>query len=383
MPFFPTVYASGGPFELGLQYGKGARVQVQMALRAYERSFRHFAGIDLRSASRLAREFLPSIEAFDPSIRRELTGIAEGAGVSLETILALNLRTEILLTARRLQGCTAVAVLPPAARDGHTLLAQNWDWMTTAQETSVLLFAEPEGGPAFVTFVEGGLLAKAGFNEAGLGVCFNALVTDLDRGEAGVPAHVLLRALYGAESVPEARRLIERAKRSSSGNYLLAHARGEALDLEADPEAVRVLEPGEGLLVHCNHFVHPEFSRQDVGIQYFPDSPLRYQRAWEVCGAVVGRVDLQTLMALFRDHTNYPHSVCCHPDPQLPAPEQLETAGSLLMDLSDRTLQLTYGPPCSAVYRTFRLEAARAKAGTEGEGRKSTLGGASPPGDPH
>ncbi len=365
MSFFPILSASGSPFELGRQYGKGARVQIQLALRACERSFRHYAGMDLRSASRLAREFLPTIEAFDPSILKELEGIAEGSGVSLETVLALNLRTEILLKAGCLQGCTAVAVLPAATRDGHTLLAQNWDWTTTARESSVLLFAEPEGRPAFATFVEAGLLAKAGFNDAGLGVCFNAMVTDLDRGQVGVPAHVLLRAVYGAESVPEARRLIEEAQRCSSGNYLLAHAKGEALDLEADPEAVRVLKPGEGLLVHCNHFVHPEFSHQDVGVQRFPDSPLRSQRAWEICGKMPGRIDLKTLKALFRDHMNHPHSICRHPNLHLPAAEQLESVGSLLMDLSERTLHLSHGPPCSAEYRVFPLEAARASTGSK------------------
>src|SRR6266446_10660130 len=68
-------------------------------------------------------------------------------------------------------------------------------WLLHAAQTLVVLEARPDDGPDFVTVVEAGLLAKAGLNAAGLGLVTNALVTDADVGEPGLPYHVLLRAI--------------------------------------------------------------------------------------------------------------------------------------------------------------------------------------------
>jgi isopenicillin-N N-acyltransferase-like protein len=57
-----------------------------------------------------------------------------------------------------------------------------------------VLEVRQDEGPDFVTVVEAGLLAKTGMNAAGLGLVTNALVTDADVGEPGLPYHVLLRA---------------------------------------------------------------------------------------------------------------------------------------------------------------------------------------------
>ena len=54
--------------------------------------------------------------------------------------------------------------------------------------------------------VEAGLLAKTGMNAAGLGLVTNALVTDADVGEPGLPYHVLLRAVLDCGTVTEALR---------------------------------------------------------------------------------------------------------------------------------------------------------------------------------
>ena len=54
----------------------------------------------------------------------------------------------------------------------------------------MVLEAEQDEGPRFVTVVEAGLLAKFGLNSAGVGILTNALVCDGDTGEPGVPYHV-------------------------------------------------------------------------------------------------------------------------------------------------------------------------------------------------
>ena len=146
--------------------------------------------------------------------------------------------------------CTAFAVVPEASELGHTLLGQNWDWLLHCFDTVVVLEVEQDEGPNFVSIVEAGLLAKTGMNSSGLGVVTNALVTQDDRGEPGVPYHVLLRAFMDCETISDALSAAQRSPRSSSANYLLAHRDGMAVDIEAAPgdfSRLFLLFPDEGV----------------------------------------------------------------------------------------------------------------------------------------
>lgn len=58
-----------------------------------------------------------------PQYREEIQGVAAGAGVTYEDILALNVRTEIAFGAFN-DGCTALSW----KGEGKSILAQNWDW---------------------------------------------------------------------------------------------------------------------------------------------------------------------------------------------------------------------------------------------------------------
>ena len=138
------------------------------------------------------------------------------------------------------------------------IIGQNWDWLLHAARTLVVLEVRQDEGPDFVTVVEAGLLAKTGMNAAGLGLVTNALVTDADVGEPGLPYHVLLRAVLDCTTVTEALQVLQAGLRSSSANYLIAHASGAALDIEAAPgDFTRLypVYPEGGVLRHTNHFL--------------------------------------------------------------------------------------------------------------------------------
>ena len=96
-----------------------------------------------------------------------------------------------------------------------------------------------------MTVVEGGLLAKAGMNANGVGVATNALITTADVGAVGVPYHLTLRALLDAEHRPVRWRRCNDVPRSSSANYMIAKAGGQAVDVEARPgDYSRLTLPG-------------------------------------------------------------------------------------------------------------------------------------------
>ena len=243
---YPHVRISGSPLQRGRRYGEQARDRIARSVEAYGAVFEELAGLRWPDVLAFARPFAGAIERFDARYLEEMRGLAEGAGQELAAILALNVRSEIMLSAKAREArqlgagvppgeCTAIAALPAVTDSGHTILAQNWDWLPHTTETLVVLEAEQDEGPSYVTVVEAGLLAKAGFNSCGVGVATNVLISAADVGEVGVPYHVTLRALLDAENLPAALASLQRCARSASANYLLAQIGGQAVDVEARP----------------------------------------------------------------------------------------------------------------------------------------------------
>lgn len=367
-PLPPTIRVHGGPAERGRQYGRAAAGRVQLSLAHYERVYATFAGLTWREAAGLAERFVPVIDAFDPRLLEEIQGVADGAGAGFADILALNLRTEILFSgkARKLAAggtgsgpglpgrgeCTSFCDL----RGPRTLAGQNWDWIPFAHDTVVVLEAAPGTGPRWVSVVEAGLLAKFGVNAAGLTVLTNALVTSLDRGEPGMPYHLLLRALLDAGSVMEGEELLRAAPRASSANYLLVQA-GRGTDVEArpgGPEAIGVRRVGPGgLLVHANHFdALNAADALDHGPRVMPDTVFRRERALELA-ASTPESSVAGWHRILADHAGHPDSLCCHPNPRDAELDRGSTVASVIVEPEDAVLHLALGHPCSTPRRVL------------------------------
>jgi isopenicillin-N N-acyltransferase-like protein len=370
---YPHVRVEGEPRERGRQYGEQARERVLRSRDAYEEVFGHYAAWSWGKVTGEATRYVSPIRAFRPEYLEEMHGMAEGSGLRFEDVLALNVRTEVMFAAKARQAlsrpaagageCTAFAALPEKP-GGHVLIGQNWDWLLHSFDTVVVLEARQIGKPAYVTVVEAGLLAKLGMNSAGIGLATNAMVTDLDRGEPGIPFHVLLRSILDAETVTDALAGLQAGFRSSSANYVLASADGIALDVEAAPgdfSRLSVSGPEEGLLLHTNHLLRAQPGVTDVSLWAMPDSAVRQQRAH----ALVGECDRSraALTAMLSDHADRPWSICAHPDERQPRLEQAATVASAVMDLSERRLWLADGQPCRTPYRELDYGAFLAQAG--------------------
>lgn len=366
---------SGSPYERGHQYGVQAEKRIRRCVAVYESVFQSYAGWDWKAVREHAQTYAPAIQSYRGHLLEEMEGIADGAGLAQGDVLALNVRTEVMFAAvarRAARECTAVVALPETTASGHTLLAQNWDWKPEASDTLVVLEARPRTRPAFVTVVEAGLLAKTGLNSAGIGLVTNALISDQDRGEPGVPYHVILRAILESERVSPALDAITHRRRSSSANYLIAHRDGEAVNIEAAPgdfSCAFVDFPQAGLYSHTNHFLSPRFDLKDVGVWDGPDSLLRLRRAERLLETRRGVLDVDTLGEVLSDHFSYPDSVCCHPDPDARPVDRYATLFSIIMDLDSTSIWLAAGNPCHSPYEPletlFSEDARRAPRGCE------------------
>jgi isopenicillin-N N-acyltransferase-like protein len=368
MSAFPVVRVRGTAYERGRQYGEQARTRVHASIEAYRRVFEHYAGWDWPAVQREAARFEAPVADFRPWIVEEMRGIADGAGAGFVDVLAINVRTEVMFAAKARQAaalsgapgagaqvpgeCSAFAVLPAAGLDGagSVLIGQNWDWLVHARDTVVVLSSEPDDGPSFVTVVEAGLLAKAGMNSAGLGLVTNALVTDDDQGSPGLPYHVLLRALLSCCTVTEAVRVLQEGVRSSSANYLIAHASGSVLDIEAAPGGftrLYPLYPSDGVLLHTNHFRSPALHATDLGPWAMPDTLVRLQRLQARISGELKTGDLRLALA---DHADHPNGICAHEDADAHPCDQGATIASMVIDLTAGQMWLASGQPCKVPF---------------------------------
>lgn len=353
---YPVIDVAGSPYARGHAYGRAAADRIAGSIASYAQVYREEAGWDWATATETAVRYLPAIEDFAPDYVEELHGIADGARVERVDILAINIRTEVMNAARiaSLSGsapaeCTAFATVAPSAR---VVAGQNWDWLPFALDTVVVMRAEPDDGPAFVTVVEAGLLAKFGANSAGVAVLTNALTCTDDLGEPGVPYHVLLRALHQCASTQEGLDRIASAHRASSANYLLADRGGQIADVEARPGGVNQLHQlapdAAGCLLHTNHFMAADFDAGDYTTMIESTSRDRLSQVGRSMAAVAaGDGSIELFVAALTDHSNQPNSVCRHVDPAEPPSEQSVTVAATLIDLTDARMLVSEGPPCS------------------------------------
>src|SRR5581483_137579 len=326
---------------------------IARSIEIYQTTFDHFTKRTWEEIRQVASEFMSPIESFSSSIASEIRGVAAGARLTVEDVLALNARTELMygLGAARAGECTSFYV-GPRATDDHVVLAQNWDWLEQCDETTILLEVDQgEDRPNFITLVEAGLVGKMGFNSAGIGVVVNLLVSNRDQGERLVPVHVLLRRILDAKSIEEAVATLAGTLRASSGNYMIASSNGTAVNVEAGPggiDTLSIIHPTDMLLWHANDFTCA-VGLIDLGHERMPDSQVRYasigtQLREYQRGA---RTGIKPLLSL---HEGFPGSVCHHQSPDNDPLERVCTLAGWIVDLTTGEATVCRGRPCESEF---------------------------------
>lgn len=352
------IVVQGSYRQMGEQLGARTADLIDRSLATYVGRFHDDAGLSDADIDRWGRIYLDVAESYVPEIAAMLHGMAGGSGHPAHRLAALNARTEMLYgTGYRDEGCTSVSVLPRYTADGHTLLAQNWDWHPEQAEVTFLLATRDESGFSVLSLSEAGMLAKSGLNSAGLGVCANLLISDLDHGGRGVPYHYLLRGVLQSPTMSLAHKRLLPVERISSGNVLLADAGGESIDFELAPGVFGALLPEQGLITHSNHF-QANLPLQDKKAATSALTQLRPARARHLLEPALDerRVRVADVVATLRDEWSFPDGICRHPDPDVPAAEKFCTVYSLVMDLTDRVLWIAPGPPSRHAYTRWDLD---------------------------
>jgi isopenicillin-N N-acyltransferase-like protein len=327
------------PKARGQLHGQQATTQIGLSLANYTQLFAS-CGIDWAQACARASALRDAIGALNPAWIDEMDGIADGCGQPPGSIYALNCRTEILppnyLGAATDDGeCTAIGVAPQASVGGDVWLAQNWDWLGVQRDALVRLHTTTANGAAIHTLTEAGMLAKIGYNHAGLAIGLNILRSVADGAQPGVPVHIMLRELLECDSVAQARQRLATAHSigfGASSNIPCADALGEVVSFELAPAGWAEWPAVNGVMTHTNHFLCDTLSPHQAPMGQSLSSAPRLAAA-NAQGAN-GPHDLQTLQQVLRDQSDGLLSICRHPDPALPPQQRVESVAGVIMNVT-------------------------------------------------
>lgn len=324
--FFPLVDVAGSAYERGVEHGRQVPERVARSIALY-RSQLERRGVDDRRIKILAQRMAGVIEAYDASYLEEMRGIAHGAGVSLEEIIVVNCRTEMMFGYKDLDAnesakddgdCTGLVILPQRSATGGLLHAHNWDWREECIDTGIVLRIRRNDGPDILTFTEAGALARHGLNSAGVTLTGNSLACELDFTKAGnAPLVLIRRKMLESEGLNQAMMALWETTRYCSNNMIAAQAGGWGVSLECAPDEIFWLPPAQGVVVHANHWVCPvaRGRLRDTRIGERPDSIYRQSRVEMALAAHQGPIGWGDIKQILADDFGAPSGVLRSPKP--------------------------------------------------------------------
>lgn len=333
--------------ELGIARGTALRSTLPAAYVKYAELFRAL-GVDEEIEREGVRRVLATLQSWRPEVLPEFTGIAEGAGVTIEQVVALNARTEIIaLSPKAASECSTVT----AKIDEHRLGVQTWDWHI---ELDQFWHTQEVAGPGYryAGLTEQGILSKIGLNEAGLALHFNILGHRED-GASGVPMHVLSAVVLSeCATVDEAITLIQAAPIGSSSAFTMLDAH-RAVSVEMSPVGVFVIDESAGSVQRTNHFQHEDPLLLQKSEIFEPDSSARLKLVRErLAGGLPDRA--AAMVQLLVSGSGEP-PLTCIPDMSLTYGERWGTLATVLTDPDARTIRVLDGKPTDAETGAWRV----------------------------
>lgn len=362
----PIIDLGNDARERGRLHGEALRADIEHNLNVYFRRFACF-GCSREAVLSESEKWIPHLERLDPEFTAELKGVAEGSGFSTPEITMLNVRYELYASlvwqasnpASRagVDGCTSFAIMPECTKNHETLIGQNWDWPDLKL---MIARVHRKDKTDFICLGETGTVGgMQGVNQEGVGVAINALLSVQDGKNAyEKPFRMRVRDILNARNMHEAILAISGSRRVAAMNFIIGHADGEAIDIEAGPDREAYLYPEGGILTHSNHFCKLEIESDVTRI--WPNTMYRNVRLARLLKQSQP-LDIDKIKIQMSDHFGFPHSICAHNDDNEPENMRLGTRSSILISLNTRTMFVTDGVPCESRYEKFSLEDSGAK----------------------
>ncbi|MDP7131981.1 MAG: C45 family autoproteolytic acyltransferase/hydrolase [Planctomycetota bacterium] len=311
-----TYELEGSPFEMGLSFGEQCRDEIQRLCRIRLRLARVMARQEGRKFSdrrilELCQECLEVTRDFDAAGYEEMRGVAEGSGLSMEEVFALNGLTDlkdVLSYGQVDEGCSSFMVAGDRSDSGKLLLGQNWDLYTSNKPFVCLVHRKPSDAPETWCLTTTGCLSLIGVNSEGIAVGNTNLRTSDSR--IGVQYLSVLHKALSCSSFETAVETVAASPRSGAHYYYVAGPQGTAVGIECSAQQHHRFEIREGTFVHCNHFLEPELARLQTE-EPSESTCARQLRLTELLNEKQ-KISVDSLKDSLSDHANGENAICRH-----------------------------------------------------------------------
>jgi isopenicillin-N N-acyltransferase like protein len=366
MTELPLLHLQGSPYRQGVQHGRRLRNQIASNVEVYRARMRA-SGLTDDGINERARQYLGVFTREDAVYRAIMDGIVEGSGRPLLDIALLNARYELLYsawsefgrpTAASIDGgdCTSFGGAG-VFEGGGVQIGQNWDWFTGVEGA---LLQWKSGDTTVLGFTEAGVAgAKIGLNSAGVGLCVNGLGTSADSWKtSSVPFHLRTWRILQSTSLEQAVGHALVPQPACSANFFIGSTARGVVDLETSPLGSRLLhQPSGKPLVHANHFRNPDaLGVHESWLETGRVSTFhRCDRMQSLLHETEAPVPRDRLHEAMRDHDGGPLAVCRHPVEADPEDLRTHTAFAVHLELDERRMSYTWGPPCESEFTTVAI----------------------------
>jgi isopenicillin-N N-acyltransferase-like protein len=319
----PVLRLHGSPYEQGVQQGEAVGPQIARnwgQIRTLIESLIDGRDDWYRSLVGRNRGFIAQT---DPDTIEELTGIADGSGMPLDDVLAMNLPMYTSLRrARIIEECSVYGASSSVTRDGRSYLLKTRDQpVDQFQFEHVVAYRAYRDGHRIVEVNAAGIITNpgSGINDAGLAVGtagswskqhMDIHLADLGKAHAMPDMHYLLRH---AENVTEAHEVLRETPRLAGMNIIVADRDGAIGTVEVTHDDAILTLADDGISAITNHYLHPGLQALNDPAEKNPSSHMRYKTITGWLRKRRGDITAQDMLRLSMDHTNGPqNSVCRH-----------------------------------------------------------------------
>ncbi|MCA9514505.1 MAG: hypothetical protein KC635_06150 [Myxococcales bacterium] len=353
----------GSPRDMGRAFGESCRDEIRTFFelrvknavgQALEYGGRHVSADDV---VRVARACLAPTEAYDPRGYDELLGIAEGADMPIEHVLATNGLTDIrdvLSWGGDLEafgGCTAFLAQRDVTRDGRVLVGQTWDLATDNLPYVLAVHRRPDDAPETWCLTTVGCLSLIGMNDAGVAVgTTNVRTTDARPGATYLS---LIHKALGQRDLEGAIGAIVDAPRAGAHFYYVADAHGGAVAVECSARRAWRHDVEGGFFGHTNHcLIEDNVAIQ--GSEVRASSEARLMRLDALFAEHRGRFDLDVAQAVLSDRENGQNAI------RRDDFNGINTNGAVVMSPEDGVILACHGLPDAGPWSDLKALAANA-----------------------
>lgn len=348
LPFIKVV---GDNWERGYSHGVQCSNLIRRNIIICKELCKAMRKSDWQTLLEDAGRFIKPLKKNDWNIYQEFEGIAAGAGVSIEEIVFLNVRTDIHTPswnkASLTKGCTSLIIGKEKTVNQKVYAAQTWDWIKEAEEVLIILNSDDGKGHQSLTITEAGIIGSMGINNQGLVTLLNFLYAHEINTE-GAPYHVLLKRALDSRNVFDAQRKLSKSPIAFAVNVMLADINNSILGMELTSRGIDYYRDEKGYILHTNHFVSDLLKQRGNSIT-LPESMERYNTAQSFIENM-SDFELNDVIDLFTTHVDTKFNICRHF-----GENSIPTLYTVIFELTEMQMYLSVGHPCENAFINYDL----------------------------